>query len=468
MQNNYHPGVYEISSNSQDSDSNDSDSNDSDPDDSDSKDSATLSLEARLWKTTLHSCLNAIEATGEIAFTKRYHLFVNPGLQITEGCFPIPLPLTVDHAEAIKGVCRQAPFGKGDQTLVDTTVRKTWELDHLQFQLMNPTWKPFLAALVRDATAGLGLQGSVEARPHKLLLYEPGSFFRRHKDSEKEHGMLGTLVVCLPSKHEGGDVCLSFGQKERTFATAPASAFDLTMMAWFSDVSHEVKELTTGYRLVLTYKLVQTGRICQQSAQQFFKQSSRLQSLLREWPNECPETYRLIYQLQHKYTESSISLANMKGRDRAVCETLHDACPASDTFLFFAHMTHRKQDEGYGYGDDYDEPLGTFLDSIYTCDGRKVALNDNIPDKELLGANFSSRSPDSEDEGSFTGNESTPTTYRYHDTVCLLQQDVPGSRANWLTWPAGNSAGAEGCSSPLRNSGRKGIFLFKRGHREPD
>jgi len=32
----------------------------------------------------------------------------------------------------------------GDQTMVDDSVRKTWELDHTQFRLSNPRWQAFL------------------------------------------------------------------------------------------------------------------------------------------------------------------------------------------------------------------------------------------------------------------------------------------------------------------------------------
>ncbi len=54
--------------------------------------------------------------------------------------------------------------------------------------------------------------------------------------------MVGTLVVCLPSEHDGGEVHLSFKEKSRTYATGgPGSKFDMTALAWFGDVSHEVK-----------------------------------------------------------------------------------------------------------------------------------------------------------------------------------------------------------------------------------
>ena len=39
---------------------------------------------------------------------------------------------------------------------------------------------------------------NVSARLYKLLLYEPGDFFARHRDTERMNGMFGTLVIELP------------------------------------------------------------------------------------------------------------------------------------------------------------------------------------------------------------------------------------------------------------------------------
>ena len=41
----------------------------------------------------------------------------------------IGLPLGAREAQAIISICEQAPFGKGERTVVDTEVRDTWQLD---------------------------------------------------------------------------------------------------------------------------------------------------------------------------------------------------------------------------------------------------------------------------------------------------------------------------------------------------
>lgn len=260
-------------------------------------DDSETSIESRRWRDSLVQCLDQIESAGDFAVSNRHTSFPNPGLQI-EGNRTISIPLTPTDAEAIKSVATQATYGMGDQNVVDTSVRKTWELQPSKFQTANPEWESYLGShILKSAADGLGLQ-NVTAHLYKLLLYEKGSFFRRHKDSETEAGMLGTLVVCLPSRHQGGEVHLSFGSEKRTLATDPASAWDVTALAWFSDVTHEVAELTDGYRLVLTYKLVQTAGPGK-SAQFFHHQLERLRTILEG----CPGTQPLYYPLEHLYTE---------------------------------------------------------------------------------------------------------------------------------------------------------------------
>jgi hypothetical protein len=56
----------------------------------------------------------------------------------------ISMPLGEAQAQAIIAQSRQAPYGKGNQTLVDTSVRNTWELDPGQFELQGPAWAPLI------------------------------------------------------------------------------------------------------------------------------------------------------------------------------------------------------------------------------------------------------------------------------------------------------------------------------------
>jgi hypothetical protein len=70
-------------------------------------------------------------------------------------------------------------------------------------------WELQLKAILAEIVSALGVDANpyeVQADLYKLLVYEEDAFFASHQDSEKAEGMFGTLVICLPSKHEGGEV----------------------------------------------------------------------------------------------------------------------------------------------------------------------------------------------------------------------------------------------------------------------
>src|SRR6266545_3180290 len=70
-----------------------------------------------------------------------------PGLEVA-GLGPVGLPLTAAQVPALKKMCRQAPYGKGEETIVDTSVRRVWQLEPDKFSLTNPDWQPYLSATV--------------------------------------------------------------------------------------------------------------------------------------------------------------------------------------------------------------------------------------------------------------------------------------------------------------------------------
>jgi len=88
----------------------------------------------------------------------------------------------------------RAPFGKGGETLVDETVRKTFQIDGDKISFANPAWHAALKDLVAKCATSMNCGDGVEAHLYKLLLYEQGGFFKPHRDTEKEPGMFGTLV----------------------------------------------------------------------------------------------------------------------------------------------------------------------------------------------------------------------------------------------------------------------------------
>ena len=82
----------------------------------------------------------------------------------------------------------------------------------------------------------------------------------KHRDTEKDKKMFGTLIIQPPSLHTGGELVvyeqngrthkrIDFGQSDGTSAGAHHFA------AHYADLEHELLEVTSGYRLALVYSL---------------------------------------------------------------------------------------------------------------------------------------------------------------------------------------------------------------------
>jgi hypothetical protein len=72
------------------------------------------------------------------------------------------------------------------ETIVDTSIRKTWELNTDQFQLQSPQWTDYMNQITARAISELGFiknnGEAVKAELYKLLIYEKGAMFKVHKE----------------------------------------------------------------------------------------------------------------------------------------------------------------------------------------------------------------------------------------------------------------------------------------------
>lgn len=85
-----------------------------------------------LIKKDIFDAINEVEHTGDFAYSGNVPAVPNPGLFIKD-VGQVGLPMSPRDAVAIIDVCHRSPFGKGTETLVDTSVRKCWELNADQF-----------------------------------------------------------------------------------------------------------------------------------------------------------------------------------------------------------------------------------------------------------------------------------------------------------------------------------------------
>ena len=90
--------------------------------------------------------------------------------------------------------------------MVDTAVRRTWQIGADRVRIQGKHWARTLESILARVAEGLGVDEPISAELYKLLVYDQGSFFVSHRDTEKARGMFATLVIVLPSISAGGDL----------------------------------------------------------------------------------------------------------------------------------------------------------------------------------------------------------------------------------------------------------------------
>lgn len=297
--------------------------------------------------------LGQVNRPGSVCTSRNLPLTM-PGLEV-DGVGTIRLPLGTTQARKLIGACRQAPYGKGTATLVDTDVRKVWELDPEHLALTNPRWNELLTSIVGDVQAALGLADSeLTAHLYKLLLYEPGSFFLAHRDGEKLDGMVATLVIALPSPHEGGELIVTHeGQRHEISLAGAASGHDLSYAAFYADCEHEVRPVRKGYRLCLVYNLTLARARSKRgiSAPRTSTAVAALGELFGQWPTDSAP--KLAVALDHQYSQAGLKIDTLKGVDRTRAEVLFEAAEQAGCVAHLALVTHWQS--GSAEGGDYDD-----------------------------------------------------------------------------------------------------------------
>ena len=240
-----------------------------------------------------------------------------------------------------KARCEQAPYGKGEQTLVDTSVRRVWRLKPGRFKLKNPDWQQFLKETLGKIQEELGLEKQkLECHLHELLLYEKGSFFLPHRDGEKLDRMVGTLVIVLPSSYQGGELIVRHEDQEQTvdFSKLDNHALHTHFAAFYADCEHEVRPLRAGHRLCLVYNLTLAKSKKPITVPSDSEHIQKIQPLLREW-SENDEARKLVITLDHQYTKDGLAWDKLKGTDRVKARVLAEAARQVDCKAYLALLT---------------------------------------------------------------------------------------------------------------------------------
>ena len=296
----------------------------------------------------LASILQTVQTPGDFFAAGECALHV-PLIEV-DSVGPIALPVLPAQAAQLIAVAERAPYGRGADTLVDTAVRRTWQIGADRVHIKGRHWNAMLEGVVEIASTGLGAGAGVEAELYKLLVYDEGSFFVEHRDTEKSPGMFATLIVALPSLHTGGELVIRHREREARLDLRCGDVSELAWAAFYADCVHEVLPITSGCRLVLVYNLRRKSRGRLPRPPSYDKEAVALERLLRTWCSETvkpdeDQPLKLVYPLAHAYTPAELSFAALKGADAAAATVLTTAAGDAACEL---HLARRRS--GYPSG----------------------------------------------------------------------------------------------------------------------
>ncbi|WGR90823.1 2OG-Fe(II) oxygenase (plasmid) [Bradyrhizobium sp. ISRA435] len=253
-----------------------------------------------------------------------------------DGVGRLAFPVLPIQAERLVAIAEAAPFGRGEETLVDREVRRTWQVDSAKVRIGGRHWDKTLASLVAEMARALGVGEPVAADFYKFLVYDTGSFFVDHRDTEKVPGMFATLVLVLPTAHSGGELVVKHLGREIVLDTRPEEPSEIGFAAFYADCMHEVRPVKTGCRLALVYNLRFVGKERALKAPDYRSEHGRVVGLLRNWARAEEEPDKLILPLEHVYTPAELSFNALKGADAGVASVLVRAAAEADCDLHLA------------------------------------------------------------------------------------------------------------------------------------
>jgi hypothetical protein len=365
-----------------------------------------------------------------------------------DGVGAVPLPVRAPLARKLVAASTPAHFGRGEDTVLDASVRDTGEITPDRVTLAGDRWQATLSDALETLGTRLGIRDPhrLRAELHALLVYGKGQHFAPHQDSEKHDAMVATLVIMLPSSHTGGELLVSDQGDSKIYT---GSTYELTLVAFYPDCRHEVLPVRSGWRTALTCNVLldappeaePAGPVDQVAAllREHFDTPVRLPYRTKD--GDPPQ--RLAVLLDHEYSRRGLTAGRLKGEDVERAALVRAAAEEAgyESALAQAEIDETWDADVEDYLDDEDYEVGEVLDgtTVLTWWADRDSAGEislALDDEEVCAPTPSHRlTPyDSEYEG-YMGN--------YGNTVERWYR-----RAAVLIWPPDTGFGMRAEASP--------------------
>ena len=291
----------------------------------------------------LNELLESVDRPGD--YCVGGSLFTPMPCVTVKGAGELSFPVPATQIEALIAAATRSPYGKGAETVLDTTVRDSWQIDAEHVRLTGRAWPDSLAKIKGLVADGLGLPVErLKVELYKLLVYGPGGFFAEHRDTEKVPGMVATLSLSLPTPGAGGELVVRHSGRSATFDLTALEPSELSFAAFYADCPHEVLPVTDGHRVSLLFNLSVGSPAELLPPPEYREVTRRVADCLARWREEGGAD-KLAWVLDHEYSEDGLSFDTLKNRDAAVAQVLAKAADGADCELHAAVL--RIEERGY-------------------------------------------------------------------------------------------------------------------------
>jgi hypothetical protein len=253
--------------------------------------------------------------------------------------------------DALLKVATPASFGKDGETVFDSEVRKAFEIPRSRLP------SDLLGVLHFSSIEGVEQTMKPVSKKwtyhlYKIHMYGPGGKFEDHADTLHKSNHVATVVLSLPSEHVGGILRVQHHGEEMEFDSSKGPIQDryyahanLRLGAFFTDCTHSVQEVVSGWRVVVQYDVyeesvkeeVVTTRRSPSPVRRVIeclddnrtvgttkihdKEQTELIQALSQYMAKIPPADGVAFFLRHRYSLPALNEVVLKGADR----TIYDA-----------------------------------------------------------------------------------------------------------------------------------------------
>ena len=294
------------------------------------------------------------------------------------------LELTVDNEQTIKAFEREgietlaalgrpAPFGRGEKTVYDESVRRCTQIEGGRVQASGAGWRGACDAIRAALATQMGLAGcDIEIELHKLLVYDVSGHFDSHADTEKSEGMIASAVVVAESDHKGGVLVMEHRGAEARLIDGQTPPGYVQWAVWYADVAHQVERVRSGHRVALALNIglgasrplvarpIRDRRLYEslwtRTYEDYHTGWARRAGLHGTGARQYAR--KLVWLLGHRYTEPGLKAELLKGADRQLAALLGTGRGSERALLGWIEIRtvgDARTVQGWGWDDDDTE-----------------------------------------------------------------------------------------------------------------